>query len=159
MARSPYGTLPIALKRSIHVVALVVLLTGVAWIALHVAPRNWLDETHSRHLQAQLLKLHGAAAMLALIAFGALLAAHVLPALERPQNRHAGIALLACAGILTLTGWGLYYVGGEDLRGWASDLHIAIGVAAALVFAWHVRYRKRRTARDAFLPPGRSGQS
>ena len=143
MACSPYSTLPDALKRSIHIVALAVLLTGIAWIALRFAPGSWIDEAPSRHLQAQLLKFHGAAAMLALIAFGTLLIAHILPALKNPQNRAAGITLLACAGILALTGWGLYYIGNEDLRGWASDVHIAIGAAAALAFIWHVRYRKR----------------
>jgi hypothetical protein len=146
MAQAPYSTLPDALKRSIHFVAVAVLLTGVVWLALHFAPNNWIDETPSRHLQAQLLKLHGAAAMLALIALGTLLIAHILPALKNPQNRVAGITLLACAGILAITGWGLYYIGDEDLRGWASDVHIAIGAAAALTFIWHLRYRKRCTS-------------
>jgi uncharacterized membrane protein len=159
VARSLYSTLPRALKRPVYAVALAVLVTGVAWIALHAAPRNFLDQALSRQLQSQLLKLHGAAAMLALISFGGLLAAHVLPALKRPENRNAGITLLACAGILTLTGWGLYYVGDEELRGWASDLHVVIGVAAPLICAWHLSYRKRGAARHAFLPTERSGES
>jgi len=143
MAPSRYSTLPDALKRSTHFVALAVLLTGIAWLALHFAPNSWIEEERSRHLQAQSLKLHGAAAMLSLIAIGTLLIGHILPGLKNPQNRAAGIALLACAGTLALTGWGLYYLGDEDLRGWASDVHIAIGVVAALAFIWHVRYRKR----------------
>lgn len=143
MARSPYSTLPDALKRSIHFVALAVLLTGIAWLALHFAPNGWIDEARSLHLQTESLKLHGAAAMLSLIAIGTLLIAHILPGLKNPQNRAAGILLLACAAILALTGWGLYYLGDEDLRSWTSNVHIAIGVAAAIAFIWHVRYRKR----------------
>jgi branched-subunit amino acid transport protein len=145
MARSPYSTLPDALKRSIHFVALAVLLTGIVWLALRFAPGNWIDDASSRHLQAQLLKFHGAAAMLALIALGTLLIAHIVPGLKNPQNRVAGITLLACAGTLVLTGWGLYYVGDDELRRWASNIHIAIGAAVTFSFIWHVRFRKRCT--------------
>jgi hypothetical protein len=157
MASHSYSTLPKALKRSIHFVALAVLTTGIIWVALRAVPDDWISGAQSRHFQAQLLKLHGATAMLALIAFGALLVAHILPALKSPPNRAAGISLLSCAGSLALTGWGLYYIGEEELRGWASDLHIVIGVSATLIFAWHVSYRIRGRARHAFQPVERSG--
>ena len=138
-----YSALPGALKRLIHFVALAALLTGIAWMALHFASQGWIDEELSRRAQVYLLKIHGAAAMLALVALGMLLSTHILPALKNPPNRGAGIALLMGIASLTLTGWGLYYLGDEKLRGWTSDIHIAVGLAAVAVFTYHIRYRKR----------------
>ena len=94
-----------------------------------------------------MLMLHGAAAMLALVALGVLLSAHVLPGLDTPRNRRAGIGLLAGIAALAVTGWGLYYLGEDVLRGWASDLHIAAGVAATMAFVRHARYRKAGQSR------------
>ena len=48
MARPTYNGLPVALKRSIHIVALAALLTGVAWVALHFTVQGWIDEKISR---------------------------------------------------------------------------------------------------------------
>lgn len=143
MTRSAYSALPPARKRSIHVVAFAALLTGIAWAALHFAAPGWIDEEISRRTQVVLLKIHGGAAMLALIALGVLLATHILPALKNPENRKAGITLLAGTATLALTGWGLYYLGDESLRVWTSNIHIAVGMAAAAAFIWHIRYRKR----------------
>lgn len=143
MARPTYNGLPVALKRSIHIVALAALLTGVAWVALHFTVQGWIDEKISRPTEVVLLKIHGAASMLALVALGTLLSTHILPALKNPPNRRAGIALLAIIAGLVLTGWGLYYLGDENLRGWASDFHIAAGMATAAIFIHHIRYRKR----------------
>ncbi len=139
--------LPPALRGPIHAVAAVVLASGLAWLALHSAPERWVAAGASLALQAQLLKLHGAAAMLALVGLGAVLASHALPALRRPRNRVAGILLLSAVAALALTGWCLYYVGDEDLRAWASDGHIAIGAAAALLFLWHAGRAKKRRKR------------
>ena len=143
MASPAYSALPGALKRSIHLVALAVLLTGIVWVALHFAAPGWIDEEISRRIQVVLLKIHGAAAMLALVALGTLLSTHILPALVNPQNRGAGITLLSCIATLALTGWGLYYLGDENLRNWTSDIHIAVGAACAAAFIHHIRYRKR----------------
>ena len=143
MARSAYSALPLALKRSLHCVALAALLTGIAWAALHFATQGWIDEEISRRTQVVLLEVHGAAAMLALIALGVLLSTHILPALKNPENRKVGITLLASTATLALTGWGLYYLGDENLRAWTSNIHIAVGMAAAAAFIWHIRYRER----------------
>lgn len=142
MTRRTYGALPGALKRCIQAVALATLLSGIAWLALRYAARGWIGEVFLRSGESWLLKFHGAAAMLALVALGALLSTHILPGLETPHNRTAGIVLLTGTAMLGATGWGLYYLGNESLRSWTSALHIAVGLAAAAAFVHHIRYRK-----------------
>jgi hypothetical protein len=37
-------------------------------------------------------------------------------------------------GILTVTGYGLYYAGGESLRAWTSWIHLAVGIGRCRYF-------------------------
>jgi len=148
MAYRSYSALPDLLKRSVHAIALATLLSGIAWLALKYAAPGRITEEIGRRAQTSLLKIHGAAAMLALVALGALLSAHILPGLGTPQNRRAGITLLTGTVTLALTGWCLYYLGDESLRAWASDIHIAIGIAVTAAFVYHIGYRKRSAKRS-----------
>jgi len=48
--------------------------------------------------------------------------------------------------VLVLTAFGLYYAGSDTLRGWISDIHIAVGLAFPAVILVHIvigRTRKR----------------
>ena len=44
-----------------------------------------------------------------------------------------GSLFLGAFGILTVTGYGLYYAGGESLRAWTSWIHLAVGLALPLL--------------------------
>ena len=46
-------------------------------------------------------------------------------------------------GILTITGYGLYYAGGERLRAWTSWIHLAVGLALPLLLILHIWLGKR----------------
>ena len=50
-------------------------------------------------------------------------------------------------GILTITGYGLYYAGGERLRAWTSWIHLAIGLALPLLLL-HILLGKRTRPAD-----------
>jgi hypothetical protein len=53
-------------------------------------------------------------------------------------------------GILTITGYGLYYAGGESLRAWTSWIHLAVGLGMPLLLILHIWLGKRtRPAAEA----------
>ena len=89
------------------------------------------------------MRIHGAAAMAILVLVGMLLAGHVRFAWRARRNRGNGSLFLGCFGILTVTGYGLYYAGGESLRAWTSWIHLAVGLALPLLLVLHIWLGKR----------------
>lgn len=84
------------------------------------------------------MKIHGAAAMAILVLVGMLLTGHVRFAWRARRNRGNGSLFLSAFGILTVTGYGLYYAGGERLRAWTSWIHLAVGLALPLLLTLHI---------------------
>ena len=128
-------------------VSALTLVSGVAWVVLHFLVARPDDFGIVRHpLEPWLLRLHGAAAMLALVMLGTLLRPHVLTAWRTHRHRLSGGVVAASALLLTLTGYGLYYAGSETLRPWISASHWLIGIAAlpALIVHRHSGKRTRR---------------
>src|SRR3954471_7510316 len=118
----------VALRLGLYATFVVLLATGLAWEA--VGPGS---------LASALMMIHGAAAMLALVLAGTLFAQHVPAGWSAGKNRRSGIFLLAVLGWLALTGYLLYYAGGESPRYYASQSHLWVGIATALIGALHVR--------------------
>jgi cation transport ATPase len=83
---------------------------------------------------AYLLMVHGGAATVTLMLLGALFPLHIGRAWRARKNRATGIVMLAFNAVLIAAAFGLYYLGSEILRPWASDLHIAFGLAMPLTF-------------------------
>ena len=119
-----YGTLAILLA------------TGLVWGALHYYFRRGADEANA--LEPWMLKLHGAAAMLSLLMLGTLVPLHIKRAWHARKNRLSGAFMIGWFGILTSTGYGLYYGGGERLREWTSWIHLGVGTLLVPLIAWHV---------------------
>jgi len=93
--------------------------------------------------KAWAMKIHGAAAMAILVLVGMLLTGHVRFAWRVRRNRGNGSLFLATFGLLTVTGYALYYAGGETLRAWASWIHLAAGLALPLLLILHIWLGKR----------------
>ncbi len=89
------------------------------------------------------MKIHGAAAMAILVLVGMLLTGHVRFAWRARRNRGNGSLFLGTFGILTVTGYGLYYAGGESLRACTSWIHLAVGLALPLLLILHIWLGKR----------------
>jgi hypothetical protein len=106
----------------------VLLLTGIAW-----------EITEPGELRSWLMRLHGAAAVAALVAFGALLSAHVPAGWSSGMNRASGLALLAGSAWLAVSGLLLYYAGDESLRSFASQTHFWVGIAVSVAIGVHIR--------------------
>jgi hypothetical protein len=94
-----------------------------------------------------LLMLHGGAAMIALMLLGALVPLHVQRGWRNRINRYTGTGMVSANAILVLTAFGLYYLGSDTLRLWASRLHIGIGLLLPILFIVHLVIGRRRSHR------------
>ena len=121
------------LQRRLLYSALVVLLaSGVYWALIHYAGvKPYLSEP-------LLMKIHGAAAMVALVVIGGLLAFHVPGGWAERRSRPSGSAMLDICALLTLTGYLLYYAGAETARDVSSYAHLALGLALPIVLGAHL---------------------
>src|SRR4030095_13062442 len=96
--------------------------------------------------KAWAMKIHGAAAMAILVLIGMLLIGHVRFAWRARRNRANGSVFLSALGILTITGYGLYYAGGERLRAWTSWIHLVVGLALPILLLIHIFLGRRTRA-------------
>ncbi len=138
-------------RAAFYTVFSVLLVTGVAWL-----PMDRLKNTAGADLWSALapvlLMAHGGAAMLALLLLGALVPLHLAPAWRRDKNRALGVAMATLTALLIASAFGLYYIGSDTLRGWASDLHIALGLAFPTLLAAHVMTGRRRCSQQPGVP-------
>ena len=125
----------------LYAVLALVFLSGVAW-----AYWNYLAGSPGEFemgAKAWAMKIHGAAAMAVLVLVGMLLNEHVRLAWRARRNRANGSFFLSAFAFLTITGYGLYYAGGERLRAWTSWIHLAIGLFLPILLLIHIFLGKR----------------
>ncbi len=136
-------------RHALYAVGAILAVTGAAWAALHYLP-DWLgvSERDAVAVNASLMKVHGAAAMLSLLLLGSLLAEHVRAGWRAARNRASGVIMLLLSCALIFTGYLLYYAGAEGTRQVASVLHLGAGALLPLVVLGHalrlMRVRRRR---------------
>ena len=128
-------------RRLLYGVLALLFLTGVAWAYWNYLVLSPGDFEMSA--KAWGMKIHGAAAMAVLVLLGMLLTGHVRLAWRARRNRGNGSLFLGAFGILTVTGYGLYYAGAERLRAWTSWIHLAVGLALPLLVILHLWLGKR----------------
>ena len=133
---------------AVYGIIALVFLSGAAWAWLHFFVRSVSEFGESANpAESWMLKVHGAAAMAVLVIIGTLLPFHAKFAWRANRNRRTGSTLLATLGILTVTGYGLYYSGSDRLRAWTSNAHLFVGLALPIFLALHVwRGKRSRTA-------------
>ena len=113
--------------------------SGALWLVFHYFLQAQGEFGPAPHpLEHWWLRLHGAAAMLALLVVGSLLPIHVRRGWHQRRNLPLGIALSSAVLLLTLSGYALYYFGGEEARPWISVFHWGIGIASPLALVWHI---------------------
>jgi hypothetical protein len=136
-------------------------ITGAAWWVLH----NWFQVDGEfgpvpHPAEGWTIRLHGAAAMLSLILLGTLLTVHVKSAWLARRNRCSGALLLALNTLLALTGYLLYYAGGELMRKITSYTHLALGLILPLLLFLHIVFgRRNRPVREDAMLPGEEDES
>ena len=96
-----------------------------------------------QEIAANLLMLHGGAAMVILFLFGALTPLHVQRAWRSQRNRLTGLAMVTFNSLLVVTSFGLYYAGSELLRPLLSDIHIGLGLCLPALLLIHITVGRR----------------
>jgi len=121
--------------------------SGVLWVAAQIwfVGDGVFGESTSP-LAPWSMKLHGAAAMLVLIVLGTLLPGHVRRAWNAGKSRRTGAGVLGINGLLIVSGYALYYVGGESTRAVMSPLHWIAGLVLPFALAGHVWQGHRQRA-------------
>jgi small-conductance mechanosensitive channel len=132
-------------RRGLYAAFAVLFATGVVWLVADNLKDSDSGEVWQR-VAADLLMIHGGAAMAALLLLGALIPVHVQRAWRGHVNRVTGIAMVTANALLIVTAFGLYYSGSDVLRAWTSDLHIAVGLLIPLLIVVHILTGRRRLA-------------
>ena len=145
---APGMRLPAWQRRSFHGVCGVLFVSGVAWLAAHffLRPVNEFGVAVNP-LEPWSMKLHGAAAMAVLWLVGSMLYLHIRRGLALRRNLLAGWSMIGLLGLLTLTGYALYYIAGEDSRPVWSVLHWIAGLLLPALVWLHVRSGRRSLQR------------
>lgn len=132
-------------RRSIYACVAVLFATGAAWLIARYFFRPVAEFGETVHpLEPLAMKLHGAAAMATLFFLGTLLNTHIRGALKTGRNRLSGWSMVASMAVLTITGFGLYYLASESNRPVWSAVHWLLGIAACLLLVIHVLLGRRR---------------
>jgi hypothetical protein len=122
----------------------VLLLTGIVWLAIHYSIGAGTGEL-PHPIEVWTLRLHGLAGFAGLFMLGVLAGTHIPRGWRLSHRRRwagqlsTGVALCVMGGLLTLTGYALYYFASEAVRpalGWA---HAIVGGVMATLIASHRR--------------------
>jgi hypothetical protein len=122
--------------------------SGVAWLIGHYLLRAPGASALGPHpSEAWWMRLHGAAVIGFLLAFGALLPGHIVLNWRQRANRYSGLAMVIVVSVLALSGYGLYYLVDDQQRAVTSALHWVAGLVACAALLLHVVLGKRLAAR------------
>jgi hypothetical protein len=146
-------------RRLLYGIGGVLWASGALWLLFHYVlqtPGEFGDTPHP--LEPWSLRVHGLAAMLALLVLGSLVRGHIRMGWNVRRNRLSGAILVGANCVLIATGWGLYYVSSEIARPWISLVHWTLGLALAVAVAAHV-FLAARSGRLARAPSGATADS
>ena len=130
-------------RLTLYVVSLVLLVSGGAWAWIHHLDEAGRAGDALRQTKPWLLKVHGFAAVGFVLLLGTLIPVHVRHSWHARKNRINGVFFLSAVGLLTLSGYALYYLGDEAWRNGASRFHLWLGLGAPVLLFFHVRAGKK----------------
>lgn len=135
-------------ERYLYLTGTLLAVTGVAWLIDHYLLRTPGMPTLGPHpSEAWWMRLHGAAVIGFLVAFGALLPGHIVQNWRQRANRYSGLTMVIVVSLLALSGYGLYYLVDDQQRTVTSALHWVTGLVACAALLLHVVLGKRLAAR------------
>lgn len=142
----PAFKLPDWQRRSFYGIAVLLWISGALWLVAHFFLRPVGEFGATIHpAEPWSMKVHGAAAMLILWLTGSLLQQHIKRALLARRNLAAGWSMIVLLGLLAFTGYGLYYIAGEESRPLWSAVHWVVGLGLPVMIALHVHYGRKST--------------
>jgi hypothetical protein len=126
-------------KQWIYWAAALLFGSGVLWLICHYFVRIEGEFGPAPHpMESWALRVHGAAAMVALVVAGSLIPIHARRGWQQRRNLLPGIALAAVLLLLTASGYALYYFAGEQARPLLSVLHWGVGLGTPGLLLWHI---------------------
>ena len=146
-------------KRLVYAVFALLWTSGALWLAFHYFFAVEGDFGPVPHpLEKWWLRLHGLAAMFALVASGSLATNHMRLAWAQKKNRATGLLMLVLITWLAATGYALYYFSTDANAAWLPLLHWAAGLALPFALAVHIvaGRRARRCAMPTYQPAARA---
>ena len=121
--------LPAWQEWAVYVTLGALIVTGLAWLALDQWVRIAGEFGPEPHPAEQwTLIVHGVAAYLFLVVGGAMIPVHIKLGWQSNRNRATGLALGIGCILLALTALGLYYLGADQPRRFASLMHWTVGI-------------------------------
>ena len=118
--------------------------SGVLWLVFHdFLTRRGEFGLAAHPLELWWLRAHGAFAFASLWLLGFLSVAHVAGRWVWRRQRGSGLTLLAIYIWLVITGYLLYYAGGDQFRAAVSLGHWTVGVATLFFLLLHRRVRAK----------------
>jgi hypothetical protein len=140
---SPFWRLNPRFRFAIYLAFGLLFVTGAGWLVADQM-KDGSEAEIWQQTSTYFLMLHGGTAMLALMLLGALFPLHIGRAWRAKKNRASGIIMTAFNAILISNAFGLYYLGSEAIRPWASNLHIAFGLSLPLLLLAHIKTGRKR---------------
>jgi hypothetical protein len=123
---------------TVYGVSLGVWLSGAVWLIYHYFMRTEGRFGIQAHpAEVWLLRAHGIFSFWTVWIFGLLWSIHIVRGWKADWKRWSGGFITGFAFVLTITGLGLYYIGGQIWREWTSLIHWVLGLAAVVPFLIH----------------------
>lgn len=138
------------LQRTLIFSGVLLWLTGVVWLWLHMFMQA--DGTFGRSphpSEPTVLMLHGLLVTPMVLAAGGIVFGHIGNGWSWKRKRMSGLSVLTLFGVLSVTGFLLYYAGADVVRDGSKYVHWVVGSAAPVIVLWHALVRIRRKKRAA----------
>jgi len=121
--------------------------SGIGWLVFHYFLRQAGEFGELPHpFEAWWLRLHGAAGFATLWLLGLLWVVHLVPG-WKVRRRPSGVVLGSLFGVLVVSGYCLYYAGGDESRAVIALVHWLVGAALPVFLLPHVLRGRHRPAR------------
>lgn len=135
-------------RRVLYAVTLLLWVSGAAWAWVHHLDESGQATAAMRDAKSQMVRIHGLAAPVFVLLIGTLLPVHVVRCWQARRNRVNGVFLLSAVGVLTISGFLLYYLADEASREASSRLHLWLGLALPVLLVSHIVLGRRVGSRE-----------
>jgi hypothetical protein len=137
-------------RRILYAVGAALFLTGTVWAWIHHLDEQGRAGESLQRSKQWLIEIHGFAAMFFVLLLGTLLTGHVRRAWHAHKSRRNGVFFLTSVSLLTLSGYALYYISGENFRAAVSRFHLWLGIIAPALLLLHITLGRKKPPANSY---------